>query len=82
MKSKEIIKRLIAHDAPPRIGYDFHGLSDIRGTGSRAYIDLPDNPYDAWGDYPELKKITGFNGEVRRDHYGNIYGRFEGNSHT
>jgi len=78
MTSKEIIKRLIAHDAPPRIGYDFHGLSDLRGTGSRAYVNVPANPYNAWGDYPELKKLTGFSGEVRRDAHGNIYGRFEG----
>ena len=78
MTSKEIIRRLVAHDAPPRFGYDFHGLSDFAHVGSRRYINVPANPYDAWGDYPELKKLTGFNGEVRRDIYGNIYGRFNG----
>ncbi len=78
MTSREIIKRLIAHDEPPRFGFDFHDLCDFRSVGSRTYIDIPENPYDAWGDYPELKKLTGFNGEVRRDMYGNIYGRFEG----
>ena len=76
--SKEVIKRLLAHDAPPRFGYDFHSRSDMRWLGSRSYIDLPDNPYDAWGNYPELQKLTGFHGETRRDIYGNIYGRFEG----
>ncbi|MBQ4051599.1 MAG: hypothetical protein IJD13_08200 [Oscillospiraceae bacterium] len=78
MTSKEIIRRLIAHDAPPRIGYDFKDRSDFKWVPSRRYIDLPDNPYDEWGEYPELKKLTGFSGEVRRDIYGNIYGRFNG----
>ena len=78
MKSKEIIQRLVSHDSPPRFGYDFSGLSDLAWVSSRRYVNLPDNPYDRWGDYPELKKITGFSGEVRRDIYGNIYGRFNG----
>ena len=81
MTSKEIIRRLVAHDAPPRFGYDFVGLTDFAYVGSRRSINLPDNPYDAWGDYPELKKLTGFSGEVRRDLYGNIYGRFNGKTH-
>lgn len=78
MTSKEIIRRLVAHDTPPRFGYDFSGLSDFAWTSSRRYINVPSNPFDRWGDYPELKAITGFNGETRRDIYGNIYGRFNG----
>ena len=81
MTSKEIIRRLVAHDAPPRFGYDFVGLTDFAYVGSRRSINLPDNPYDAWGNYPELKQLTGFSGEVRRDIYGNIYGRFNGKTH-
>lgn len=78
MRSKEIIKRLVAHDSPPRIGYEFRGISDFVWTGSRTYINLPENPYNSWGIYPELRELTGFHGETRRDIYGNIYGRFEG----
>lgn len=78
MTSKEIIKRLVAHDAPPRFGYDLSGLSDFQWVSSRRLINLPDNPYDRWGDYPELRALTGFSGETRRDIYGNIYGRFNG----
>ncbi|MBO4325780.1 MAG: hypothetical protein J5950_00730 [Clostridia bacterium] len=78
MTSKEIIKRIVAHDEPPRFGFDFANLTDFRFVGTRRYINLPPNPYNAWGDYPELKAITGFNGEVRRDVFGNIYGRFNG----
>ena len=78
MTSKEIIRRLVAHDSPPRIGYDFADLSDFTGVGSRRDINVAPNPYDAWGNYPELKALTGFSGETRRDIYGNIYGRFNG----
>ncbi len=38
MKSKEIIKRIIAHNEPERIGFDFHGLSDIMSVSSRTLI--------------------------------------------
>ena len=78
MKSKEIIQRLIAHKEPPRIGYDFQSNTDIMFVESRRYINLPDNPYEMWGDYQELKALTGFSGEVRRDMFGSIYGRFRG----
>ncbi len=78
MTSKEIIKRIIAHDEPPRFGYDFADLSDFTGVSSRREINLPPNPYDAWGKYPELEELTHFRGETRRDIYGNIYGRFNG----
>ena len=78
MTSKEIIRRLVAHDSPPRIGYDFRTQSDFVTVGSRRYVNLPPNPYNEWGEYPELKALTGFTGETRCDIYGNIYGRFHG----
>ena len=78
MTSKEIIKRIVAHDAPPRFGYDFNDHSDFTMVPSRRYINLPENPYATWGDYPELRELTGFRGETFRDIYGNIYGRFNG----
>ena len=78
VNSKEIIKRLVAHDEPPRFGFDFANLSDFAWVGTRRYINLPHNPYDGWGDHRELKELTGFHGEVRRDIFGNIYGRFNG----
>ena len=76
--SKEIMKRLIAHDQPSRFGYDFHSVRDIHWVGSRCYVNLPHNPYDAWGHYEDLVRITGFHGETRKDLQGNIYGRFDG----
>ncbi len=79
MTSKEIIRRLIAHDTPPRFGFHFNDeTNDFTWVSSRTYVNIPENPYNDWGDYPELKRLTGFSGEVRRDMYGNIYGRFNG----
>lgn len=57
----------------PRFGFDFRTQSDLYYVASRRDINLPDNPYDAWGKYPELEALTGFHGETRRDFYGNIY---------
>lgn len=80
MTSKEIIRRVIEHNDPPRFGYDFSKkeYNDLKFVSARRYINLPPNPYNNWGNYPELKELTGFSGEVRRDLYGNIYGRFNG----
>ena len=78
MTSKEIIKRLIAHDEAPRFGYAFLDQTDFTGVRNLRQINMPLDPYDQWGDHSELKALTGFSGEVRRDFYGNIYGRFNG----
>jgi len=79
MTSKEIIKRIIAHDAPPRFGYEFSdGTSDFTFESCRRQINVPANPFKSWGTYPELQEISGFKGETYRDFYGNIYGRFNG----
>ena len=78
MTSKEIIKRLINHDEPPRIGFGFKDHTDFVGVANCRQINMPNDPYDAWGDHADLKALTGFSGEVRRDFYGNIYGRFNG----
>ena len=78
MTSKEIIKRLINHDEAPRFGYGFLDLTDFVSIGNRRQINIPYDPYAKWGDYPELRALTGFSGETYRDFYGNIYGRFNG----
>jgi len=79
MTSREIIKRIIAHNDAPRIGWNFNSENnDIKGVGTRAYIPGPPDPYASWGVHEELLKLTGFNGEVFRDRFGNIYGRFNG----
>ena len=62
--SKEIIQRIVAHDAPPRIGFDFGDRSDLCFVGSRRHVNVPENPFDNWGQYSELEALTGFHGET------------------
>ena len=80
LTSKEIIKRIISHDNPPRFGMDFSRdlPSDIAYVKIREYFPDPPNPYAHWGKYEELLKLTGFSGEVHTDRYNNIYGRLNG----
>jgi hypothetical protein len=80
MSSKEIILRILNHNEPPRIGFNFTNFrnNDFCYVSSRAYIDEKPNPYEHWGKHEELLKITGFSGEVCADRFGNIYGRFNG----
>ena len=74
------MRRLVAHDAPPRFGYNFinNEYNDIAGAPAPGSINEQPNPYGGWGKHEELLKLTGFSGEVMRDRYGNIYGRFNG----
>ena len=81
MTSKELIKRVIHRDAPPRIGFNFKGdgqpsdikFIDVTGVCVRDY-----HRYKEWGRYPELlAKTNNFSGEVCLYKEGNIYGRFE-----
>lgn len=79
MTPREIIRRVVSHRDAPRIGWNFNSEhNDFTGVGGRAYLPAPPDPYADWGNHEELKKLTGFSGEVRRDRFGNIYGRFNG----
>ncbi|MHB1152927.1 MAG: uroporphyrinogen decarboxylase family protein [Eubacteriales bacterium] len=80
MNSREIVRRIVAHDSPERFGYNFvvPAYNDMGYASSRGYIGEEVNPYSAWGNYDELSAITGFRGQTFRDRYGNIYGRFNG----
>ena len=78
MKSKEIIKRIIEHDNPPRIGFDFQGdnPSDILFVPA-AVLNHPFNSHlDEWGRDPMLlAQVPSFPGELRLTPMGDIYGR-------
>lgn len=82
MTNREIIRRLIAHDAPPRLGCDFNKPwpSDIAFVPSCGFASDPAKAHlYGWGDHAELKALVpGFSGEVALDRIGNIYGRLEG----
>ncbi len=80
MTSKEIIRRLVDHDSPPRFGFDFSDrrYNDFGWAPGAKHFPKPKDPYASWGHHKELLELTGFSGEVCRDGYGNILGRFDG----
>lgn len=79
MNSKEIIKKVIEFDSPPRIGLDFNepNQKDIAWIISTRYQNRYGHKSE-WGYHEDdLKLVPDFKGEVRRDCWGNIYGRLE-----
>ena len=80
MTSKEIVRRVIRHQEPPRIAWDFQrpGYQDIQYNNPIHMLNEEAAPYTEFGDYEELKKKANFHGEVRMDAYGNIFGRLNG----
>jgi len=80
MTSKEIIKRVIKRDAPPRIGFSFMGdnPNDIHWDRIYKLVHPERDKYADWGFYPEIvKQVPHFAGEVRVTSIGNIYGRLD-----
>ncbi len=80
MTSKEIVRRVIRRQEPPRIAWDFldSRYQDIQYCGPLRLINEAAEPYREFGNYEELKKRANFHGEVHMDEYGNIYGRLNG----
>ena len=80
MTNKEIIKRVIKRDFPPRIGFNFTGDNPNDFIWGRVYklMHPQRDKYAAWGFYPEIaKQVPHFGGEVRVTQMGNIYGRLD-----
>ena len=80
MTSKEIIKKIIHHDSPPRIGFNFDdGVhKDMTSIRSASFTHPVYDKYKEFGDYPELKeRVPSFRGELRMTPDGNIYGRLD-----
>ena len=81
MTSKELIKRIIHHDNPTRIGFSFLGENnptDIQTMISAEFVHPVYSKYEQWGMWPELKKqVPWFKGEVRGTYAGNIFGRLD-----
>lgn len=78
MTGKEIIKRVLTFDAPPRIGLDFNDphQKDIAWLSSARLCSPARDPYTEWGQYPDiLSEVPDFHGEVYVDPFGSIYGR-------
>lgn len=80
MNGKEIIKRVIEFDSPPRIGLSFNSphQSDVASVSIARLVNKKYSEFSQWGHYEEeLSKVPSFKGEVRRDMFGNIYGRLQ-----
>ncbi|MCL2834323.1 MAG: hypothetical protein FWD78_14215 [Treponema sp.] len=79
MTSREIIQRIINHDHPPRIGFDFLGdnPADILNVPAAA-MKRPDGiEIEKWGRDPALAaQVPEFTGELKMTLMGNIFGRF------
>lgn len=82
MNSKQIIKNVISFEKSSycRIGWDFHAHpgSDLAYVSAiRLYNNKYNGKYQWNRDADDLSLVGGFNGEIRRDIYGNIYGRLD-----
>lgn len=80
MTSKEIIRRVIRHNEPPRIGWNMtDGIhKDIATVLMMRLNDSTPEHLRTFGNHEALQKKAGFHGEVRLDTFGNIYGRLNG----
>ncbi|HML47352.1 MAG TPA: hypothetical protein PKE04_11460, partial [Clostridia bacterium] len=80
MTSKEIVRRVIRHQDPPRLAWDFQDprYGDIQHVSVARLCKPEAAPYEAWREYETLRQRTGFHGELRMDAYGNILGRLNG----
>lgn len=79
MTSKEIINRIINHDHPPRIGFDFKGdnPSDFLRAPTAVLLRPEGNRLEQWGRDPALAaQVPDFFGELKMTPMGNIFGRF------
>ncbi len=78
MDSRELIKRVITFDNAPRIGYEFFGkgqFSDMVHVSARGehHVDYEWHKPDYFAkEHPEFKEFGGY---LRKDEYGNLWGK-------
>ena len=79
MESREIIRRVIKRDDPPRVGLRLKKSgypNDILVLPSFGSVSAVEGD---WGRDPALVgRVPGFAGQLRTDVYGNIWGRLDG----
>ena len=81
MNSKEIIKRIISHNEPPRIGFDFlqNNPTDLLGVETVRLTRPNLKELGDWCRDPALvSHVPFFKGDLRLTPMGDIYGRLEG----
>jgi len=81
MTSREIIKRIVNHENPPRVGFNFLGSNpnDFQ-WGATARLVRPGSEHlGTWNRNSALTlKVPGFSGELMLTPMGDIYGRLGG----
>jgi uroporphyrinogen decarboxylase len=80
VNSRELILRIINHEHPPRVGFDFleNNPSDILHVPAAVLTRVEGNFQEAWGWDPSLvKQVPNFSGELMMTPMGNIFGRFD-----
>ena len=80
MTSREIIRRIIDHDHPPRIGLDFLGDNpkDILHVSAAKLVRPDGMEIEKWGCDPALTaRVPDFKGELKLTIIGNIFGRLD-----
>ena len=81
MTGREIITRIIRHDAPPRFGFDFLGDNpcDFIHCAAGRLVNPRFDRFGQWGrDEAVTRLVPNFSGEVRMTAFGDVYGRFDG----
>jgi hypothetical protein len=81
MTSREIVRRIINHDDPPRIGFDFLGgnPSDIQWGATARLVRPESGTLGTWNRNPALTaRVPDFSGELMLTVMGDIYGRLGG----
>jgi hypothetical protein len=84
MTSREIIQRIIHHDHPPRIGFDFLGNnpSDFLHVPAAVLIKADGRETEKWGRNPVLtERVPDFPGELKLTVMGDIFGRLNQKTH-
>lgn len=82
MTSREIVKNIINHKTANRVAFDFsQNRTDIMGVNACVLKKNPtiEEKFLNWNNDPKLaSQVENFNGELRYDVFGNIYGRLNG----
>ncbi|MEI8093852.1 MAG: uroporphyrinogen decarboxylase family protein [Spirochaetales bacterium] len=78
MESREIIRRVLAREDAPRVGYRFRKPgypNDILVLPSFGSVSAGETE---WGREPALaRRVPGFAGQLKTDVYGNVWGRLD-----
>jgi len=81
MNAKQRIRAILNQQPHDRLGWDFLDAryKDIVFVPGPRFVRPEAEGLEDWGHHEALlRRVPGFHGEVRMDHFGNIIGRLEG----